>query len=53
MAIPPQQLEEIRDRNNIVEVISEYLNLKRDGANYKAVKFQDCFDEERFITLEA
>ncbi len=37
MAIPPQQVEEIRDRNNIVEVISEYLNLKRDGANYKAL----------------
>ncbi|RKD34720.1 DNA primase [Thermohalobacter berrensis] len=30
-------IEEIRESNDIVEVISEYLSLKRTGSNYKAL----------------
>jgi DNA primase len=35
--IPQDVLEEIRRRNDIVEVISEYLPLKGGGGNYKAL----------------
>jgi DNA primase len=35
--IPQDILEEIRRRNDIVDVISEYLPLKGGGGNYKAV----------------
>ncbi|MDD3627418.1 MAG: DNA primase [bacterium] len=37
MAISEQQIEEIRDKNNIVDVIGDYLKLKRAGANFKAI----------------
>lgn len=30
-------IEDIRDKNNIVEVISQYISLKRAGSNYKGV----------------
>ncbi len=33
----PSQIDEIRERLDIVQVISEYLQLKKTGANYSAV----------------
>ena len=35
--IPQDIIEEIRRRNDIVEVIGEYLPLKGSGGNYKAL----------------
>ncbi len=35
--IPKRVLEEIRFRNDIVEVIQSYLNLKRSGSTFKAI----------------
>ena len=35
--IPQDIIEEIRRRNDIVEVIAEYLPLKGSGGNYKAL----------------
>lgn len=32
--IPKEKIEEVKDRTNIVQVISEYLPLKKRGANY-------------------
>lgn len=37
MRFPPGFIEEVRRRNDIVEVISEYIPLKRAGKNYKAL----------------
>jgi DNA primase len=34
--IPPETVEHIRSQTDIVQVISEYLTLKKGGANYKA-----------------
>ncbi|HPM43401.1 MAG TPA: CHC2 zinc finger domain-containing protein, partial [Candidatus Omnitrophota bacterium] len=36
MAIPEKIIDEIRDRTDIVEVISSYLPLKKTGRSYKA-----------------
>ena len=35
--IPETTIERIREQNDIVEVISEYLPLKKSGSNYKAL----------------
>jgi DNA primase len=35
--IPPEVIERIRSQADIVQVISEYLTLKKAGANYKAL----------------
>jgi DNA primase len=35
--IPQEMIEEIRRRNDIIDVISEYLPLKGSGGNYKAL----------------
>ena len=37
MAIPSYLIDQIRQSNNIVEVISEYLPLKKTGSNFKAL----------------
>lgn len=37
MYIPPEIIESIKDRINIVELISEYVNLKKSGRNYKGL----------------
>lgn len=37
MAIPGYLIDQIRQSNNIVEVISEYLPLKKTGSNFKAL----------------
>ena len=37
MAIPGYLIDQIRQSNNIVEVISEYLPLKKIGSNFKAL----------------
>lgn len=37
MAIRNEFIEEVRSRNDIVAVLSEYLNLKRTGSNYKCL----------------
>lgn len=37
MKISTELIEEVRRRNDIVDVISEYVNLKRAGKNYKAL----------------
>ena len=36
MAIPEKIIDEIRDRTDIVEVISSYVPLKKTGRSYKA-----------------
>ena len=33
--IPPEKLEEIKESNDIVDVVSDYLTLKRAGRNFK------------------
>jgi DNA primase len=35
--IPPETIEHIRSQADIVQVVSEYLTLKKAGANYKAL----------------
>ncbi len=37
MAVPEYVIEQIRNSNDIVSVISEHINLKKTGANYKAI----------------
>lgn len=37
MRIPEEKIADIRDNSDIVEVISEYLTLKKSGINYRAV----------------
>ena len=37
MRIPKEVVEEIRQRNDIVDVISSYVNLKRAGSNYSGL----------------
>ena len=37
MRIPKEVVEEIRTRNDIVDVISSYVNLKRAGSNYSGL----------------
>lgn len=37
MRLSPELIEEVRRRNDIVDVISEYVALKRVGKNYKAL----------------
>lgn len=37
MRIPKEVVEEIRTRNDIVDVISSYVNLKRAGSNYNGL----------------
>lgn len=34
--IPPEKIEEIKNASDIVEVLSEYLELKKSGSNFKA-----------------
>ena len=34
MYYPDDVIEEVRTRNDIVDVISQYVNLKKKGANY-------------------
>ncbi len=34
--IPPEKIDEIREANNIVDVVSSYIPLKKSGSNYKA-----------------
>ena len=35
--IPKRVLDEIRDRNDIADVIGSYFNLKRSGSSFKAL----------------
>jgi DNA primase len=35
--IPPDKIEQIKDSNDIVEVLSDYLQVKKSGSNYKAL----------------
>ena len=37
MKIPKETIEEIKRRADIVEVISDYVNLKQAGKNYKGL----------------
>ena len=37
MAISPDTIEEVRRTANVYDVISEYINLKKAGSNYKAL----------------
>ncbi len=42
MAFFPQEwLDEVRARNNIVEIIGEHVQLKRSGNTYKGIKHWD------------
>jgi DNA primase len=34
--IPPEKIEDIKSASDIVEVLSEYLELKKSGSNFKA-----------------
>lgn len=35
--IPQDKIEQIKDANDIVEVLSDYLQVKKSGSNYKAI----------------
>lgn len=35
--IPPEKIEQIKEANDIVDVISSYVTLKKSGSNYKAL----------------
>jgi DNA primase len=35
--IPQDKIEQIKDANDIVEVLSDYLQVKKSGSNYKAL----------------
>ena len=35
--ISPDKIEQIKDANDIIEVLSDYLQLKKSGSNYKAL----------------
>ena len=35
MPIPQHVIEQVRDRNDVVEVVGQYVDLKRAGTNYK------------------
>jgi DNA primase len=37
MAIPDQKIEELRDVADIVDVVNDYVNLKRSGSRYKGL----------------
>ena len=37
MLIPREVIEDVRNRNDIVDVISSYVNLKRAGSNYQGL----------------
>ncbi len=37
MPIPQEIIEEIKERTNIVDLVSEYVNLKKSGKNYKGL----------------
>ena len=37
MLIPREVVEDVRNRNDIVDVISSYVNLKRAGSNYQGL----------------
>ena len=34
MYYPEEVIEEVRTRNDIVDIVSQYVNLKKKGANY-------------------
>ena len=36
-AIPPEAIDQVRDRADIVEVVSGYISLRKAGANYRAL----------------
>ena len=37
MPIPQHVIEQVRDRNDVVEVVGQYVDLKRAGTNYKGL----------------